>query len=185
MSNHDNKLFFKLFLVLYGGFLFIHVWEIGFDSWKMIAGLLGGMALAFAAHKGHGYVPSLFLVGHMTIEWYHHAVHGSHYSGSEITFHGIHALMDAIFLFVEAKEHYAKYALLFLSGVCVTLGIIFVINYIPAPPTTISFSPFMSNGEEHSHKGGALHYIVIGGILGCVLSHLLFPVLKKRKIKQG
>lgn len=179
MNTHGNKLFFKLFLVLYSGFLFIHIWEMGLGSWKLAAGLLGGVAIALAAHKGHGYVPSLFLVGHMTIEWYYHAVHGSHYSRSEIAFHGIHAFMDAIFLFIEAKEHYTKYALLFLGGVCITLSSIFVINYIPAPPVTISFSPFMQNGLKHSHGGGVLHYIIIGGILGCVLSHLMFPLTKK------
>ncbi len=178
MSNH-HQLFFKTFLIIYGGFLLVHVWGMGFDSWEFLAGLFGGMAVALVAHKQHGYSPSVFLVGHMFIEWYHHARHGNHYDGGEIAFHGIHALLDVVFLYIEAKEHFAKYALPFLGVVGVTLLGIFAYNYVPAPPV-FAISPLSSQalevykdlGEDHSHGGGILHHAVIGGMLGCVLSHL-------------
>ncbi|MCX6756589.1 MAG: hypothetical protein NTW35_00340 [Candidatus Nomurabacteria bacterium] len=174
-----NRLFFKVFLIIYGGFLLVHVWGIGFDSWLLLAGLLGGMAVALVAHKGHGYLPSVFLVGHMLIEWYHHALDGNHYDGSEIAFHGIHALLDMVFLYVEAKEHFGKYALPFLGVVVTIIVSIFAFNYVPAP-STFTISHLVNQalemqkdiGEHHSHGGGILHYVVIGGMLGCVLSHL-------------
>jgi hypothetical protein len=174
-----HRLFFKVFLIIYGGFLLVHVWEMGFDSWLLLAGMLGGMAVALVAHKGHGYLPSIFLVGHMLIEWYHHALHGNHYDGGEITFHGIHALLDMVFLSVEAKEHFGKYALPFLGVVITIIVGIFAFNYVPAQPS-FAMSPLVSQalemqkvlGEHHSHGGGILHHAVIGGMLGCVLSHL-------------
>jgi hypothetical protein len=174
-----HRLFFKVFLIIYGGFLLVHLWEIGFDSWLLLAGLLGGMAVALVAHKGHGYLPSVFLVGHMLIEWYSHALHGSHYETSEITFHGIHAMLDMVFLYMEAKEHYEKYALPFLVVVVATLLGIFAFNYVPAP-SVFAISPLVAQAlemqkaleEHHSHGGGILHHAVIGGMLGCVLSHL-------------
>ncbi len=175
----ERRSFFKFFLIVYGGFLLMHVWEMGFDSWSLLAGLLGGMAVALIAHKGHGYLPSVFLVGHMIIEWYHHALHGSHYNTGEVTFHGIHAILDMVFLYVEAKEHYSKYVLPFLSLVVLILIGIFTYNYVPAP-SNFAMSPLVVQalevhkavGEHHSHGGGILHHMVIGGMLGCVLSHL-------------
>jgi hypothetical protein len=115
----------------------------------------------------------------MTIEWYHHALHGNHYNGVEIAFHGIHALLDMVFLYVEAKEHFGKYALPFIGLVVATLVGIFALNYV-APPSTFVMSPLIAQalevqkviGEHHSHGGGVLHHAVIGGMLGCVLSHL-------------
>lgn len=174
-----HRLFFKIFLTVYGGFLLVHVFEMGFDSWLLLAGLLGGMAVALVAHRKHGYLPSIFLVGHMLIEWYHHALHGNHYDGGEIAFHGIHALLDVVFLYVEAKEYLGKYALPFLGLVITTLVGIFAFNYVSAPPS-FAMSPLIAQAlevqkviEEHySHGGGLLHYAVIGGMLGCALSHL-------------
>ena len=177
MTHH--RLFFKLFLIIYGGFLLTHVWEMEFHSWQIFAGLLGGMAVALVAHKKHGYSPSVFLVAHMTIEWYSHALHGNHYDGGELTFHGIHAVLDVVFLCVEAKGHYKKYALPFVLLVCLMLAGIFVYNYVPTL-STVAMSPLLAQafemqktmGNSHTHGGGTLHYAVIGGMLGCVISHL-------------
>lgn len=172
-----HRMFFRLFLVIYGGFLLVHVWGMRFNSWLLPAGLLGGMAVAIVAHRKHGFAPSVFLVGHMVIEWYHHALHGSHYNGGEITFHGVHVILDMMFLYMEAKEHYAKYALPFLGVVLITLVGIFTYNYVPAPHVV----PYVFTPVHHSHGGGALHYAVIGGMLGCVLSHL-FLLLRKKHV---
>lgn len=164
----------------------MHVGEMGFDSWLLLAGMLGGMAVALVAHKRHGYLPSVFLVGHMLIEWYHHALHGNHYESGEITFHGIHAALDMVFLYVEAKERFGKYALCFLGLVVLTLLGIFAYNYVTAPPTFV-LSPLIAQAleiqkatsEHHAHGGGLLHHMVIGGMLGCVVSHLLLAPRRK------
>lgn len=174
MKGH-RSLAFKWFLVVYGGFLSVHVWEMGIDSWQLLAALLGGLAIAFVAHKGHGYLPTVFLVGHMFIEWYHHALHSNHYDPGEIAFHGTHAVLDMVFLYVEAQEHYAKYALSFIGLVVLAIASIFAYNYVPAPyVVSYVFTPV-----HHSHGGGVLHYVVIGGMLGCILSHLFLSIRKK------
>lgn len=173
-----HRLFFRLFLIVYGGFLLVHVWGMGFDSWLLLAGLLGGMAVALFAHKGHGYLPSVFLVGHMLIEWYSHALHSNHYTSGEFFFHGVHAVLDMVFLYVESREHFGEYALPFLGAVVTTLVGIFAYNYVPAP--TFAVSPLVAQamemqralGGHHSHGGGILHHVVIGGMLGCLVSHL-------------
>ncbi len=178
MKTHPD-LFFTTFLVLYGGFLLVHVLETGFSSWQAIASMSGGMSVAIVAHRKHGFAPSVFLVGHMLIEWYHHALHSNHYTTGEFFFHGIHALLDMVFLYVESKEHYARYALPFLGVVVATLVGIFAYNYVPAQPS-FAMSPLVAQaldmqkalGGYHSHGGGILHHAVIGGMLGCVLSHL-------------
>jgi len=99
------------------------VFEIGFGSWQIVAGLLGGMAVALVAHRKHGYMPSVFLVGHMIIEWYHYALHGSHYDSTVIAFHGIHAMLDVVFLYLEAKAHYSKYAFMRARNVSSLSGV--------------------------------------------------------------
>lgn len=159
---------FATFLIIYGGFLLVHVWETGFDSWQLTAMFLIGTAVALAAHKGHGYLPSVFLVGHMLIEWYHHALHGNHYDGGEIAFHGVHAVLDMAFLYIEAREHCGRYAFPVLVTVAGVIAIVFLANYVPAQP---SFAELFE-GLHHNHGGGPLHNMVIGGMLGCVLSHL-------------
>lgn len=104
----------------------------------------------------------------MLIEWYHHALHSNHYTTGEFFFHGVHALLDAVFLYVEAKEHYAKYAFPALVTIAGVIAMVFVTNYVPAQP---SFTGAVK-GLPHNHDGGFLHHLMIGGILGCVLSHL-------------
>lgn len=168
---NNRKIFFQLFLIVYGGFLFVHIWEMGFSSWQMLGALLGGFALALLAHKRHGYLPSIFLVGHMIIEWYHHALHGNHYDSQEITFHGIHAFLDIVFLHIEAKAHYQKYALPLVVCVVVALVVIFIYYYVPAAEALL----WLETIEEKTvHEDAVLNYVVTGGMLGCVLSHLFF-----------
>lgn len=152
----------------------------GFHSWQLLAGMFGGLAAALVAHKRHGYLPSCFLVTHMIIEWYHHALHGSHYDSGEITFHGIHTLLDIVFLHVEAKVHYQKFALLLVVCVVITLIGIFVHYYVPASSPALWSSVIE---EKSLHSNSVLNYVVIGGMLGCVLSHLFFRTETKRCLR--
>lgn len=165
-----SKKFFTLFLLVYGMFLLTHTWNI-VSSLPILAVVCGGLAVAIAAHKQHGYAPSVFLVIHMIIEWYYHARHGGHYSSTEIVFHAVHALLDLIFLWVESK-HYGKWAIHFLVGVLSLLVGIVWYFYVPAPPPMRSFTPFVQALVPHTHTHGWVHSFVLGGMLGCVLSHL-------------
>ncbi len=177
---------FNVFLIVYGGFLLAHVWGMGFTSWHMLVVMLMGVAVAFIAHKQHGYVPSVLLVSHMIVEWCYHALHGNHYSLEEIVFHGVHALLDVVFLCIEAKEHYAKYALRLLAMVTLVLLGVFVYYYVPprqvaSVPVSATMSPLIAQALEvrkamsgnHVHGGGIIHYTVIGGMIGCVMAHLI------------
>ncbi len=100
----------------------------------MVAGLLGGIAIAIVAHKKHGYMSSIFLVGHMISEWCRHPLHGSHYDFMEITLHGVHTVLDMVFRYLETKTHYAKYSYLFLFSGAVVLGSVFAYYYVPGIP---------------------------------------------------
>lgn len=183
---HHN-LFFRIFLLVYGGFLITHIWSTGFSSWHLFAWMSGGAALALFAHRQHGYMPSVLLVCHMVIEWYSHALHGNHYSQSELVFHGIHAILDVMFLSMEAKEHYGEYALLFIGVVVTMVAWVVWYNYVPAlEPLPKNVSPLVAQALEiqrtmqnHSHGGGILYHLVIGGILGCIVSHMIIVTQHK------
>lgn len=155
---------FKTFLMVYGGFLLLHLSEVKMSAGNALIIFLG-LGIAILAHKRHGFLPLMFLIGHMIIEWHHHSVHGHHYHGDEIVFHGVHAILDGVFLYVEAKEHFKGYAYYFLGGVVIVLMAIFTHTHIPVP---------------HSDHGGILEYLVMGGMMGCVLSHLLLAPRLRR-----
>jgi uncharacterized membrane protein len=144
--------------------------------------MFAGTAVAVYAHKQHGYLPSVLLVCHMIIEWYSHALHGNHYTTSEFIFHGTHAVLDLVFLSVEANEHYKEYTVVFVGVVIASIIVVFWWNYVPAPNTIPNnISPLVTQALKvqktmravHSHGGGVLYHLVIGGILGCVVSHIL------------
>lgn len=177
---HQN-LFFRVFLFMYGGFVISHIWSTGFSSWHLYAWMTLGATVALFTHKQHGYMPLALLVCHMIVEWCSHALHGNHYSQGELVFHGIHAVLDFVFLSVEAREHCGKYAVPFLGAVIALIVGIVWYNYVPAPkPLPENLSPLIAQALEvqramqnHSHNGGILYHIVIGGILGCIASHML------------
>jgi hypothetical protein len=175
-----HQLLFRTFLWLYGSLILYHVWRLGIDSWEPLAGMLICMAIAFLAHRKHGYIPSALLVAHMGMEWYHHALHGSHYTNWELVFYGVHALFDAVFLCVEAKEHYGRWARHFVLAIIALLVGIFAYCFVPAVPAMPSFaSPFAPGvggghaDHSHSHGGELLHYALLGGMLGCLGFQLL------------
>lgn len=152
--------FFRIFLFLYATLLVFHIWEtLPEDSWEVFAGLFIGAAIAAAAHQKHGYIPLLFLGGHLVLEWHHHGVHGGEYSLGEVTLHGIHAIFDFCFLSIEARRHYRKPALL-IGLTAVVIGGVFFISKYKAGVI-----------ENHQHNDNFLHFIVLGGVLGCIAWH--------------
>ncbi len=189
LSHH--KSFFIFFLLAYVGLLISHVSQMGLGSWHMVLGLFAGLVAALWAHKSHGYAPSFFLVAHMGIEWYHHALHGNHYSNSELAFYGVHAIFDLMFLFVEARVHYGKYAHVLLVSALVIIGVMFWYFYVPAPTQSpFAMSPLLKQalelqksmgGHVHNNSGGILHSVMIGGVIGCVISSF-FLLLKGKHV---
>jgi hypothetical protein len=169
------------FLMPYGALLLYHLFSMGVMSWMSVTGLAACAIVAFFAHTKHGKLPSLLIVIHMGLEWYHHALHGNHYGTGELVFYGVHALFDVIFLTLEAKEHYGKWAKWFLLTILVLLVGIFSLNYVPAPPVMSFAKSFavpsgmeqVTSGHSHAHGGGPFHTAVLGGILGCLVFQML------------
>ncbi len=154
-----SRLLFKIFLIAYGTLLTSHMLEMQFGSWQVVVVMFTGLVAALFAHKGHGQLPSWFLVAHMMIEWQYHAAHGNNYAGNEIAFHLVHVFMDMGFLFVEAKAHYKKQAPFFILFVLALLISVFIYSYAGGPST-------------HEHTDSLLSYLIMGGLLGYVMSHL-------------
>ncbi len=175
---HKLAISFRIFLMVYGCFLVSHLLHTGVTSLGALTALFGGLAVAVMAHKGHGFVPLVFLFLHMTLEWYNHAKHGNHYAMREYTFHGIHACLDLVFLSAETYEHYKKYTLLIVGSAVAVLGLWFWYFYEPAPVLSslllraYEMKRQLDGGAGHVHGGGPIHHFVIGGMLGCVIYQL-------------
>ena len=180
-----RRLLFTAFLIIYGGVLLAHVWEMGINSWQLATGLLG-VTISLAAHRKHGYLPLAFIVGHMMIEWYHHALEGSHYNSGEITFYGVHAVLDMAFLYVEARAHFGRYAMPLLGAISLCMLVIFLGNAEGMHAIGNHAEKVAESAhQEHTHsEEGWIHYAVIGGMLGCILSQL-FTMMRWKHPHQG
>ncbi len=160
MQKHCNK-FFRGFLVVYLFFLVYHITGLHFGSSLTITGLAIGMILALFAHMRGGYGTIILLVIHMAIEWSEYAHHGT-YSVKEYLFYGFHTMLDFVFLWQETKMHLARFRYLVMGAVATGLTTLFV--YVSwTTPGTQSESTLVANLVEP---------LVLGGILGCTLSHL-------------
>jgi hypothetical protein len=122
-------------------------------------GLCTGIALAIVAHMRHGYGTIILLLVHMTIEWSEYARHGA-YSNKEIVFYGLHTMLDIVFLWQEARTHLFRFRYILMGSTILYLKLLFVCmrhisHSIPAYTTNL------------------IEIVVIGGIAGCTLSHLI------------
>jgi threonine/homoserine efflux transporter RhtA len=151
--------FFKGFLLLYSIVLIFHALEL---PWSIAIAfeVLGGIALALFAHLRKSHLTLIFLVIHMVIEWIEYGSQVGHYSIREIVFYGIHTSLDFIFLWQEAKMHLFKYRNVLTVGVFVGLLIMFF--YVRSSSITMQ-----------GHPSSGIEAVVLGGIFGCLCSHLL------------
>lgn len=164
MHTHDK--FFKAFLVIYLGFLLYHASTLDLGSWLVTTGLIIGITLSIVAHIRHGYSTILLLLAHMTIEWIEYTNHGSHYSNKELVFYGLHVVLDFVFLWQEAKVHLPHFRY-YIMGIVGSAVLIIIINMQYSEPV----HTFGVHLVEHEHKSSILETLVIGGVLGCTLSH--------------
>jgi hypothetical protein len=160
MKNKD--ILFKIFLIIYIGFLSFHALEM---DWNVvtISGVLIGLFIAFASHLKHGNAAILLLIVHMLVEWIHHAKSGFNYSSKELVFEGVHSILDFILLYQESKLHLRKWLYQIFFGVFLIIGAVII------------FTPKEIHEEEHLHGESSFPFeaVVTGGILGCALSHLI------------
>jgi glucose-6-phosphate-specific signal transduction histidine kinase len=152
---------FICFLFVYTLFILSHIRQI---AWTRATTLLflGGLSIALLAHAKRNYFTVILLVIHMVIEWF---------EWSQETFvlrkyllGVLHALMDFTFLSHEVNVHLKKHQRVVITGVIVTLLSIFC------------FGRSMKINIETIEE---VEPFVIGGVLGCVVSHIYFHLKKE------
>ena len=172
-DRHDP--FFKAFLVIYVGFLILHSLSLNWASWHVPLALALGLGVAALAHTRYGIVTITLLLIHICLEWTEHARHGWHYSNGEIALHGVHACLDFVFLYKEMRMHVKRFYRLVFVGILCGLGLLFVSFYKPAPKNPHLLAIMRSiHASGHTHgQSSPLAPFVMGGMFGCILSHLL------------
>lgn len=170
MKNNLRKFWdnlFLIFLIFYTGITISHVFE--FEKvWWIYLLFIGGLILARFAHIKKNYITIILLLLHMSIEWFEWSQNGM--SLSQGILNGLHVIMDFIFLTHELSVHAKKNRYIILSICIALLLIIFLLGHFIISPQLV----FIENAEP----------FVIGGILGCVLSHLYYHLRSNFSLKE-
>jgi len=156
MKNIQSHRLFVIFLIIYLGFLIHHA----IHDISML--LVLGIVVALFAHARKNILTLVLLFSHMAIEWFE-------WGSGQIVFWALlgnllHAGMDFTFLHHEIKVHLKKNPVLILSGVFFILLFIF----------SIASQIKISEGIIES-----IHPFVLGGVIGCVASHIYFHIKKE------
>lgn len=166
-----KKIFGTLFLSVYFVILVSHLFYLSWNSIWVVLAVLLGFVLAVFAHLRHSIVTLGFLITHMSFEWFEYARHGWHFSREQFVVYGVHVVFDGVFLHQELKKHYNKFRWAVFTSVVGLLFVVFIINYRP-PPRHFLVKQFQARGITHNHAHDSLlSAFVVGGMLGCVLSH--------------
>lgn len=156
MEKVTSSRLFLVFLLTYLAILAEHA--ISDFSWEM----LGGFAIAVLAHSRRNKITLLLLVSHMVIEWFEWG--SGKAENTALMINVGHAVLDFTFLRHELIVHSPKYTGLILVGVSVILLAVFLASSQVSVPEAVIES---------------IHPIVLGGVVGCVLSHLTFHLTKE------
>lgn len=168
--------FFKAFLIIYVGFLVVHSISLDWDSWMVPVALALGLGVAALAHTRYGILTIGLLLVHMGLEWAERARHGWHYSPGEIALHAVHACLDFTFLYQELRMHARRYHKPLFTGITACLILLFMGLYTPAPrsPFLLAAMRFHTHQwHKHGHGSSPIEPFVMGGMFGCIMSHLL------------
>ncbi len=176
--HHHHAKFFKIFLFIYLIFSLYMLSEHNFGTALGITGLGLGLLVAILAHSRYGYLTIALLLVHMLIEWSEHGLHWAEYSSGEMTMNVIHAVLDFVFLYQELRVHASKYFTPIFSGIIVALVLTFGYSAVTENLEHSSEEAHEIAGEdaeeehEHEHGGSLVEAFVVGGMFGCILSHL-------------
>lgn len=152
-----KRYLWKTFLLFYFAVLLVHVFETGI-SWSVLPFLGLGLLVSVFAHRTTHILSLLFLVAHMTIESIEYASSGFNFKLAVLVWVLIHIVMDYVFLWGEVKRHF--YSVRYQMWLSIALGLVCIYFFVP----------HVLNSNSHS---SILEFIVLGGVMGCVLSHLL------------
>lgn len=156
MKKIQSHRLFIIFLIIYLGFLTHHaIHEI--SLWMVL-----GIAVALFAHTRRNILTLILLFSHMAIEWFE-------WGSGQIVFWAFfgnlfHAGMDFTFLNHEIRVHLKKNPVLILG--CVFFILLFI----------FSISSQIKISEEMLES---IHPFVLGGVIGCVASHIYFHIKKE------
>jgi len=166
---------FKAFIVMYVLFLIMHSVSLDWNSWLVRIALCCGILVARMAHTRYGLLTIGLLLVHMSLEWTEHARHGWHYSMGEIVMHVIHAFLDFIFLYHELGTHVAKFKHWTFATITCGLVFLFAVFHESAPRNLRLLAIMNQRGTlpvHHDHGRGPFEPFVMGGMFGCIFSHL-------------
>ena len=163
--HHHHAKFFKAFLFIY---LIFSLYMLSEHNFGTVLGMLGlglGLLVAILAHSRYGYLTIALLLVHMVIEWSEHGAHLTNYSGGEIALSVTHAILDFVFLYQELRVHATRYWKTLFASISVALIIILATGYV-------FVSEAKNSTEEHGESSSLVESFVVGGMFGCILSHL-------------
>lgn len=153
---------FIVFLFIYAILMIFHLREIDWNILTLII-FICGFVLALFAHARRNYLMIGILFLHMGIEWFEWSK--TVITSQQIAINLIHATMDFVFLSHELKAHMKKYKNIFMTLIFIIVASIFFFgHFIPVEAKTLTnLEPF-----------------VVGGVLGCILSHIYFHIRKEK-----
>jgi hypothetical protein len=116
----------------------------------------------------------------MALEWSHHGERWWLYTNKELFMYGSHAIFDFWFLWIEMQKIQKRYSLLICAVVALLLGGVAWYFYVPPPLSPLWEHMARMGYEKGTHvHAGLLGPFVLGGVLGCVLSHMRAGCAKK------
>lgn len=162
-----GRYLFVGFLFFYAFTMIRHTLHLEFELPIIILFLLG-LSLAIFAHARQNYFTIILLLLHMSIEWFE-------WSQTTFTLGGIllslgHIAMDFIFLSHELSAHMKMHKKKILTFVSVFLVAIFGIGYF-----------FLREATGIEGVVEIVEPFVVGGVLGCIFSHLFYHFRKSSK----
>lgn len=160
--------FYSFFLIFYALVMTYHAYSLNINFFILFL-LALGFLLAIFAHAKKNYITIFLLLLHMSIEWFEWSQVGIFNNLQEGLFNVSHVIMDFIFLSHELQAHIKRKKNLVFAIVIFLLILISVLGhyvFLKSDLVLETIEPF-----------------VIGGILGCVLSHLFYHLKIGKKDK--
>lgn len=152
------KLLFIVFLISYFIFLLNHAIN------EISVWLFLGIGIAILSHAKKNLLTLMLLLGHMGIEWFEWGAETLVLS--LVLLNIVHAIMDFVFLNHEIKVH--------LKKINSNLLLLFVLIFLIC---LYMYSPNIKVDEDILD---ILHRFVLGGVIGCVGTHLIFHLTKEK-----
>lgn len=147
----------KIFFIIYICLLLPHAYETFHDP-LAISILLAGIGISILAHNNkYKLVAIIFLMLHMSLELPHMIEHHEYENIHIILLHGLHVIFDLILLYKLSKSY--KFFIFFLG----LIGLFGAIAATIKAPIQHEIEPF-----------------IIGGILGCIIIHLITLITKNK-----